>query len=231
MTFFEVNIPPIPNDVHIHHIAHTPILKRAKILIIVVCLLNFSLVGLSVLEELHQSHNLSHNLSWLLSYADIITSLSFIALAIACFYLSKLSLRKRLFHLCIISFILIVLTYCMLWLFGEQNTLIISIGSLIYSLFNLYISWQGAKELSFITHDHFFFKGAKISIASLIPLFVALFTILLGLNVENSAIAVLGAIIGVVGIVCMFAGVIMLIIAICRMRQIIAYGEGISNPL
>lgn len=222
MTFFEVNIPPIPNDVHIHHIAHTPILKRAKMLIIIVCLLNFSLVGLSMLEKLH---------SWLLSYADIITSLSFIALAIACFYLSKLSLRKRLFHLCIISFILIVLTYCMLWLFGEQNTLIISIGSLIYSLFNLYISWQGAKELSFITHDHFFFKGAKISIASLIPLFVALFTILLGLNVENSAIAVLGAIIGVVGIVCMFAGVIMLIIAICRMRQIIAYGEGISNPL
>ncbi len=218
MALFKVeNMPTLP-DVkhHIHFIHQTPLLRRAKILWI----LSIIIAICGAIPAYALLNNQAQN--GILNILSITNTLATLCIAFAFFYLSKLSLRKRLFVL-----------YAFNFATSAFITLVdyIKIPSPVYELCVLctavivcYLAWQLAKELSFITNDRLFFFGTKIGFVGFLLLIIS--TAMLALNDNMFVILISLSSLGI-----MLWGAICFLIGILRLRLIIAYGEDSQNPL
>ncbi|WP_334086396.1 hypothetical protein [Helicobacter typhlonius] len=249
MAFFKTTLPIIPDNVPIHHIDNTPQLKRAKGLFIAVLILNilyicfafsFALSSIATAEGILL--NYEEVMKDVMFYAYIVNFISVIGVFFALFYISKLSLRRRAFNLYIALFVISAIINCISF-FGrndlytlenmELNTFIV-----LYLIFILiaipvciYLQWQLSKELSFVLHDGLFFQGFKILIVSVIGLILMYIVMISVLIFDSMAILVI-ALIGLMSFnILAIVGGIMFLIAIFRIRQVVAYGENIRNPI
>lgn len=208
MVFFQFKPSPLPKNVYICTSENTSQLTTIKTLLVVSLILGF-----------------------LIPIASIIT------FAFAFFYLSKHSLRMRIFKiftLCTIiqilfGFVLVSLISSI----GIQPSSLKGLGMVILvGLFGLgiifYLQWHLHKELSFITHEPLFFTAMKFIVIGSV---IAVIFIMLGLTFESwikgalKEMALSGAF-----LTCLFfiAGFITYVMAIFRFKFIIAYGENIQ---
>lgn len=207
MVFFQFKPSPLPKNVYICTSENTSQLTTIKILL-----------GISLV------------LGFLMPIISIIT------FAFAFFYLSKHSLRMRIFKiftLCtIIQFLFSFALVSLISSIGIQPSNFKELGMVaLVGLFALSVicclQWHLHKELSFITHEPLFFTAMKfIAIGA----GIAVVFIMLGLTFESwikgtfRDMALSGT-----SLACLFfiAGFIMYVVAIFRFKFIIAYGENI----
>lgn len=220
MTLFEVKLPPLPRDKPIYEISTTPLLKRAKTLWIASLCISI-LAGILLFMEYASAIDQTRHVFLIVQFfATLCTIFAF-------YYLSKLSRRIRLFKLYALNFgITLILVIFQSYLYFVLHAIVLPI--------TLYLMWQIGKELSFISNDSYYFKGTKIIIISLIVAMAGMgIGLLLGLGgfqnefVLDMFVSVSACIL----LVGCLAGGILFLIAMLRLRLIIAYGEESKNPL
>lgn len=218
MALFKVENIPTLLDVkhHIHFIHQTPLLRRAKILWI----LSIVIAICGAIPAYALLNNQAQN--GILNILSITNTLTTLCIAFAFFYLSKLSLRKRLFMLYVFNFatsaFITLIDYIKIPS-PAYELCVISIAVIV-----CYLAWQIAKELSFITNDHLFFFGAKVGF---VGFFLSIISTAMFAISDNMLVAVIS--LGTLAV--MLWGAICFLIGIFRLRLIVAYGEDSQNPL
>lgn len=208
-------MPTLPDIKHqIHFIHQTPLLRRAKILWILSIVI--AICGAV------SAYALLSNQARILSILNITNTLTTLCIALTFFYLSKLSLRKRLFMLYVFNFI--ASAFVTLIDYAKLASPMYEFCVLCAAVIICYLTWQIAKELSFITNDHLFFFGAKVG-------FVGFFLLTISTTILALSESVLAVIISLGLLIVMLWGAICFLIGIFRLRLIIAYGEDSQNPL
>ena len=142
MSLFRVNMPPIPDDVQIHNIADTPTLKRAKYLMIIPIFLK--IISFLIVVSTMSINPVTQEVEISPTNTIIINILGFcciICMFLSYFYLSKLSLRRRIFNLYLAYFGIILLmgvVAAFANIIGNFILLVVFIGCIIIC----YILWQ-----------------------------------------------------------------------------------------
>ena len=210
-------MPALPDiKHHIHFIHQTPLLRRAKILWI----LSIVIAICGAIPAYALLNNQAQN--GILSILSITSTLTTLCIAFAFFYLSKLSLRKRLFVLYMFNFA--TSAFITLIDYIKIPSPAYELCALCVAVIVCYLAWQIAKELSFITNDHLFFFGTKVGFVGFFLLIIS--TIMLSFS-DNMLVAVIS--LGTLAV--MLWGAICFLIGIFRLRLIVAYGEDSQNPL
>ncbi|WP_300732685.1 hypothetical protein [uncultured Helicobacter sp.] len=242
MALFQVNMPQVPDSVAIHNIADTPLLKRAKLILVTTYLVSFCVAfsfifwsGYKEITVIPPELNI---------FLNIFSACSFIALFIVFFYFSKLSLRRRIFNLYIVVFAITLIGAIINFIVPQDIDDLLSKdseGSLavaalfLYTCIALpvyfYIFWQMGKELSFILNDACFFKGTKMMVISFIAMLVELVFTMVALGLKSEALIVIVALLLLATCILLIVGCILYLIAVFRIHQIIAYGEQIPNTI
>lgn len=220
MRLFDVNLPPLPSDKRIHLLAETPLLARARLLLIVMIVLLFASFGVSIVlmvllgfVGIDKSTALSA-LDVLMSVVNFATGL---CMLFACCFLSKLSLREAPFKLAAISTLLDLFSSALMSFDVPSMVLLPA------AIFQLVVMWRLCKELSFITSEPYFFLSMKIVLAGLVAILVGAMCMVFA--------QILGAILSLGAVVLFIAASIVYIIAAFRIRLVIAYGANAINPL
>lgn len=218
MALFKVeNMPTLPDIKHqIHFIHQTPLLRRAKILWI----LSIVIAICGAIPAYALLNNQSETGTF--GILSITNTLATLCMVFTFFYLSKLSLRKRLFMLYVFNFI--TSAFITLIDYIKFPSPVYELCVLCAAVIVCYLAWHLAKELSFITNDRLFFFGTKIGFVGFLLLIIS--TAMLALNDNMFVILISLSSLGI-----MLWGAICFLIGILRLRLIIAYGEDSQNPL
>ena len=239
MSLFRVNMPPIPDDVQIHNIADTPTLKRAKYLMIIPIFLK--IISFLIVVSTMSINPVTQEVEISPTNTIIINILGFcciICMFLSYFYLSKLSLRRRIFNLYLAYFGIILLmgvVAAFANIIGNFILLVVFIGCIIIC----YILWQMGKELSFILNSPYFFKGIKLALIGGIIVGITSFIIaviyaaVLG-NLDARSpfaniILLITVLIFFAACITALAGSIFYLIGIFKINQVITYGEQTPN--
>ncbi|MCH5313653.1 MAG: hypothetical protein J1E28_04600 [Helicobacter sp.] len=241
MALFQVTLPEIPNDVYIHDIAQTPSLLFAKRLLIAIFVIPAILGFITGFYLVFTHTSFDEKLMESLAYPIyIINFLSFIATFFAFFYLSKLSLRRRLLKLSIITLVLALIGACFDVFLSPSNVDIDSenIVLWLYMLYGcmaypicLYLVWHIGKELSFILHSSYFFRSAKMLAIGFIVLLISLITVMSAYAAESEPALIVFALVMFGACIMMLIGAILWLVGIFKISQVVAYGENVGNPL
>lgn len=218
MALFKVeNMPTLPDIKHqIHFIHQTPLLRRAKILWI----LSIVIAICGAIPAYALLNNQSETGTF--GILSITNTLATLCMVFTFFYLSKLSLRKRLFVLYAFNFA--TSAFITLIDYIKFPSPVYELCVLCAAVIVCYLAWHLAKELSFITNDRLFFFGAKIGFVGFLLLIIS--TAMLSFS-DNMLVAVIS--LGTLAV--MLWGAICFLIGIFRLRLIVAYGEDSQNPL
>ncbi|MCX2716454.1 hypothetical protein OQH61_01705 [Helicobacter sp. MIT 21-1697] len=244
MSLFRVNMPPIPDNIPIHTIEHTPLLKRAKWLQIIPILISLILLSIVIFMGTQSAEELIMLSSTATIAINILSFCNIICIFFSYYLLSKLSLRRRLFNLYLAYFGLILfivfLAFVLNFLGGSSsfnNTISAIIMCIIYIVL-IYIYWQISKELSFILNEPLFFKGFKLALFGTIIVgittFIALFIYAAysgssSLPASTNFILIIDAIILFIGAILAIFGSVFYIIGIFKIKEVIAWGEQTPN--
>lgn len=240
MALFKVDMPPIPDNVFIHHINDTPLLKRVKTLFIAVICVNIILIAITVATLDINTISVATNQTTYIA-VQIVNFCSIIAVFFAFFYLAKLSLRKNVFNLYLIYFIAAVIINVISYFTSVDSMLDADAEGIINTIFLIYVFialpvclfviWQLGKELSFICDDAYFFKGSKMSVIGLILMLIGLFALLFAYYSQSPGAMIFTSIFLICTIILVCIGSILFVIALFRLKKVIAYGKEIKNPL
>ena len=242
MALFEVNMPPIPDNIPIHTIEHTPLLKRAKLLWIgalILAVINVYIVVSSMNMLTGEIPAMSNTLSTIIGFCGTICIL------FCFFYLCKLARRKRLLKLYAIQLVIGIIAGIFQLFIPEFNnsstsTDIIAITSSFsaYMIFCsiaapivVYILWELGKELSFITNEKTFFKATKIMVVGLLVFLISSVGFLVTARLQNENVALFfGILVMGFGVMVVY-GIILYLIGIFKIRVIVQYGEDAQNTI
>lgn len=244
MALFEVNMPPIPDNVQIHSIEHTPLLKRAKLLWIgtlILAVINVYIVVSSMNLLTNELPDYVKTLSTILGFCGTICIL------FCFFYLCKLARRKRLLKLYAIQLVIGIIATIFQSFVPELNSSSALISAdithfsssfSIYMIFCfiatpiiIYVLWELSKELSFIANEKNFFKATKIMIVGLLVFLVSSVGFAVAAALQNENVALFFGILFIgFGVMIMY-GIILYLIGIFKMRVIVQYGEDAQNTI
>lgn len=234
--FFRVTMPTLSGDVYVHDISNTPAIKYAKILLIIPLIA----VIISMFSDA------SNKLLFV-----VLQTISVLCLFFAYFYFSKLSLRRRVFNLYVVYFLVSIPSLISTYIIDipeaalespeELANLVINFGTpaimcasmyvFVLMIVSIYTAWHIFKELSFITNQPYFFKSAKMLMLTIMLTFVGaiLAVCLIPIHDEiGGMIFVITMILALVGIV---LWLVYYVIAIFKIRQIVSYGEAAQNTV
>lgn len=241
MSLFRVNMPPIPNNVQIHSITDTPTLKRAKYLMIAPIFLN--IISILIVTSTMSIDPITREVEISPTNTIIVNILGFcciICMFLSYFYLSKLSLRRRIFNLYLAYFGILLIIYGFA-LLAPTRGVIAAFVFLIACIICCYILWQMSKELSFILNEPYFFKGVKLTLiggilVGLTSFIIAfIYAIALGdldtLSTFANIILLITALTFFAACIVALVGTIFYLIGIFKINQVIAYGEQTPNPI
>ncbi|TLD97639.1 hypothetical protein LS71_002535 [Helicobacter jaachi] len=243
MALFQVNMPPLPeNQFPIHYIHNTPTLRKAKRLWIASFII--MLIGMFAIGAMYGAFATMDMYDYtelktpdMLGY--IINFISTICMFFAYFYISKLALRARLFKLCIAQLVFSLIgTLCLSLVdtpyepVGAQDWFV-GLFCLIALPVLIYIFYQMNRELSFITDEKWFLKSTKMMLFGLVLLLIiGVGAIILATSVgASSVIAVILSLAFTATLIFIFVAIVMYIVAIFKLRLVIAYGQNVPNPL
>lgn len=241
-SLFSVNLPPLPDNVNIHYIENTPLLKRVK---------NLYIFGFffGIIGSLFIQFTLTKNLedfenSLIISYVFYFLC---ILIYVFCFFiLSKLSLRMALlkYYAIVIGISLAINVISFLFLDIDPQKMLNNPEYMFSSSFQTYmivalvafiidciLMWKLCKEQSFILHQEGFFKGAKMIIWGIVILVIAVFIALLAFAIDLVALSIIALILLLLACILMIVGCVIYIIAMFKINLVIAYGEQTPNPL
>lgn len=220
MNFFEIHLPALPSDKMIYLLETTPMLRRAKL-----CFVAVLFITLLSVAEIYMATLLTWDDTQNMRIIEIVgVCMQFVTgilYLFGSFFLSKLSLRDRVFNLAAVSLVINIvytlLTKIDLIALGE------SLLSIVFVVLMFYIVWETCKELSFITDEPYFFKSAKYMLVAVIvcaisaPCFV----------IHN----IFGALVLCAGALLLLLALVLYVIAIFKIRLVIEYGKSAINPL
>lgn len=240
MSLFSVNLPPLPDNIPIHRIEETPLLKLAKNLYLFTFLL--AIIGNMLLQVMVMNNG---SLETFLYINYIFNFVCILSLFFSFFCLCKLSLRKTLFKLYMIVFGISFAVNVLGWFLGIDPKAILEDQQIILSssfeayMFLVFIMlvidcvlmWKIGKEQSFILHQEGFFKGTKIIMWSLVAMGLSLFLLSWGFLSSSEATILIASVIILATSIAMLIGCAIYLVAVFKINLIIAYGEQTPNPL
>lgn len=212
MAFFQFKPSPLPENVHIYNSDNTPKIDTIKILLILSLIFDHITLFNTFSDFAYCSIKLAH-----LTFAGF-----------AYFYLAKYSLRTRIFKI----FILLAITMIAGGLlnivfsdFPKEKLLQSWFLFIMPPLIQAYLFLLLYKELSLITHEPLFYTSAKLTLIDTIIMLITAGVFIT--KTKNTSLDYLGISFACFTLLALLAILIMHLVAIFRLKYIIAYGK---NP-
>lgn len=211
MKFFNIQIPPLPNDKFIYDLHSTPLIKLIKFLLLCVVI-----AYIFVVVSLFSMSLKSPSLIYLVAFIDLVIKLCF---GFAFYCVGRLSKRATIlrFYLFVILADLVAQATNVL-LDSKESVLVYGFCYGLSVAFFLKI----CNELSFVTHNKFFALFIKCFIAFFACVIVAF--MLAALEPIMLVFASAAVVFGIAGVICYIR-------AIVNLSLIVEYGENVPNPL
>ncbi len=234
--FFKVTMPTLSSDMNVHDISNTPDIKYVKILLLI------PLIAFIIGIFLDASNKL---------LIAVIQTISLLSMFFAYFHFSKLSLRRRVFNLYVIYFVISIpssiFTYILdisevaskspeelanlVMNFGIPAIICASMYVFVLMVVSIYVSWHICKELSFITNQPYFFKSVKMLMLMLMSIFAGTILAVCFMPIHDKIGYMILLIAMILASILALVAFVLYVIAVFKTRQVIAYGEAIQNTV